>query len=941
MLRARGLFASVIGRRLIVLFVIAAFVPLAAMMALSVTRVSSAAEAALEEELVQNAKSYGMQLLSHLARVQYLLEDAVRAGAVAQGFASNERLADFEGIAVYARDGRLENRYGDVPAGLPLAQWSATLAQGKAVLTRLENAPAQLLMLRQIRGADGAVRTVVAALKMERLWGRNDTFPAMTDFCVATSAGVLLNCSRPVTAGHLNWSTLARGGARLLSWDQGGETLRAGAWTLFIESRFADDEWIILAIQPEAYALQAAHTFRAGFVQVTLVALLIVLLVSSSQIRRILVPLQQLLRGTRKVAGNNFDTRIVVVGHDEFGQLATAFNDMSARLGTQFRTFAAFADIDRTILTTLDLGHVATTAARCVRDLAQTDVVSIALIEPGNDNRLRVYGLAALHGETFEPLDFEWDFAQTAACPSLQWTTTPSLPPGYIDLLRESGGREFALVPFARGAFSSGVVVLGHATGKAIGTDTADHIGGLVDRLAIALAAVARDRKLHEQAHFDALTGLPNRYYLLTLLGRSLARAQRQNGNVAALVIDLDNFKRTNDALGHSAGDRLLQAAATRIRSVVREDDVVARLGGDEFAVVLDHLGDPSAIGEMAQKAIQVLSEPFDVDGQDMYLGATVGIAIYPTDATSADELLKSADTAMYRAKSDGRGSYAFFEDRMNTEASERTRIDRELRLALQRDELVLHFQPLLDLRTGRLHGAEALVRWMHPQRGLLGPGSFIAVAEESGLIEGIGSWVLERSCEQLGRWRAEQLDVAHISVNVSSRQLQRPDFFSRVLLALERNNLPANVLVLEVTESLFTDEAAVAVLRKLQELGVRIAVDDFGTGYSSFAYLRTLPISILKIDRTFIVDVETNDAAATVAAAIINMAQALGKEVVAEGVETEGQVAFLDRAGCELVQGYVVSRPIDAVAFATFVRTHRGLRLQAESTQATPAWII
>ena len=926
MIRVRGLFASVIGRRLLALFVIAAFAPIAAMLALSVTRVNAAVEAALEETLAQDAKSYGMQRLDHLLRLQYLLEDAVLADVLQNGSSSRtpERLNDFDAIVVLTERGSAERSFGTMPGGVRWEQFGAALARGRTVLTRLDNAPTQLLMLRQIAGKDGKPRTVIAALKMEHLWGRTDTFPAMTDFCVATAAGTVLNCSRPIGLAPLDWNALSRGGARSLSWSEGREPVRASAWTLFMESRFADDDWVVLAIQPEAYALQAAHSFRAVFVQVTLLALLTVLLVSSSQIRRILVPLQQLLRGTFKVAGNDFDTRIEVGGRDEFGQLANAFNTMSARLGLQFRTFAAFADIDRTILTTLDLGRVADTASRCVKDLSGVDVVSVALIEPGTADRLRVYSAFDADRDPREPLAFTCDFTPIAACAPLHWSAAPPLPAGYVDLLRGSGAREFALLPFARGAFASGVVVLGHTSAKAVANESATQLAGVVDRLAIALAAVARDKKLHDQAHFDALTGLPNRYYLLKLLGQALARAQRQNVGVAALVVDLDNFKRANDTLGHGAGDRLLQAAAARIRGAVRDGDPVARLGGDEFAVVLDQFGDTRTVGALARKVIEVLSEPFEVEGQDMYLGASVGIAIFPTDSASADELLKQADTAMYRAKALGRGSFAFFEDRMNTEASERARVDRELRLALQRDELVLHYQPLLDLRTGRLRGAEALVRWQHPQRGLLAPGSFIAVAEESGLIDGIGTWVLERACEQLARWRGEQLDVAHVAVNVSSRQLQRSDFFARVLRTLERNSLPANTLVLEMTESLFTDAAAVEVLRRLQEIGVKIAVDDFGTGYSSFAYLRTLPISILKLDRTFIVDVETNSAAATIAAAIVNMAQALGKEVVAEGVETDGQVAFLERSGCEVVQGYVVSRPVDAVAFAAFLHKHR-----------------
>lgn len=925
----RRLFASAIGRRLLALFVVAAFVPVVTMMVIAVTRVSTAAEAALEEDLGRDAKSYGMQLIDRLGHLQLRLDEAVAPGVPRA--VSEAAQQDLDAVALLDERGAIDLKFGRLPPGFTLAPFDATLARGKPIITRVDGADGTLFVLHRITGADGAKRTVVGALNKGALWGDADSYPALTDFCVATATGEVLNCSRPVAA-RFDWATLTHGGTKSLRWQEGDEPMRARAWTLFIESRFADVDWIVLAMRPENDALQAARSFRSAFLQVALLALLIVLLVSSSQIRRILVPLQQVLRGTVTVAGSNFDTRIEVSSRDEFGQLADAFNDMSARLGLQFRTFAAFAEIDRTILTTLDIDHVAATAIKLIRELAGVDAVSLALAEPGSEGRVRVHGLAAREGERAASVEFEWNVATLATVEPLSWTDAPPLPAGYLDELRRTGARQFALLPFRRGPFAAGAVVLGHATAKEVPSERSGRLADAVDRLAIALAAVARDKELHEQTHFDTLTGLPNRYYLLSLLTQSLARAQRRNGTAAALLVDLDHFKRINDTLGHAAGDRLLQAAAARIRNAVREDDVVARLGGDEFIVVLDQPGDAAGIGATAQELIDVLSVPFDADGQAMYLGASIGIAIYPHDAPTADELLKQSDTAMYRAKSLGRCRFKFFEDRMNTEASERARIDRELHLALQRDELVLHYQPLLDLRSGNLHGAEALVRWQHPERGLLGPGAFIAVAEESGLIEALGAWVLERACDQFARWRREGLDIGHVSVNVSSRQLQRKDFFDRAVAALERNRMPATALWLEVTESLFTDAGAVALLGRLRALGVGIAVDDFGTGYSSFAYLRTLPISVVKIDRTFVVDVATNTAAATITAAIINMAQALGKEVVAEGVETEAQVAFLKKAGCEVVQGFVVSRPVGADAYAALLRRHRAARPLAHS---------
>jgi diguanylate cyclase (GGDEF)-like protein len=931
MKRAPSLLSSAIGRRLLSLFVVAAFVPIIAMMIVAFTRVSGALEDALQVELTQAAKSYGLELFDRLVGLDDLLGRAASDVALPNWPAPQEaeRLArDFDAVAILSTDGTVIAQSGSLPGGWQISRAViADLARGKSLLTRTSDAPFAPVLLRRVRDAAGVPRIAAAVPNLREFWGNAGVFPAMTDFCVASAAGAVMQCSRPIGRSTVAWAQSARDGAALLRWEEdeqtGEEALWASTWTLFVESRFTGEDWVVLAMQPESYALRATNSFRAAFIPVALLALLIVLFVSTNQLRRVLVPLQRLLTGTLRVADNDFGTRIEVASRDEFGRLARAFNDMANRLGSQFRTLTGLADIDRAILTTLDLGSVATAAARCIRDLSGSAVVSVALADPGAHNRLRVCATCAGDRDLDDRREFEWDPAASRAVPPLQWTAAPDLPAPFVEMLRSLGACQFALLPVVR-ENAGGVVVLGDRAAQPIAADRAAQIASVVDRLAIALAAAARDKQLHDLAHFDSLTGLPNRYYLLSLVGQALANARRDPGVVAVLFVDLDNFKRTNDTLGHAAGDRLLQVAAARIRTAVREGDIVARWGGDEFTVVLPQLDSPQAAGVVAQKLVHVLSDGFDVGGQATYAGASIGIAAFPSDGATAEDLLKKADTALYRAKARGRGSFAFFEEQMDAEARERARVDRELRLALQRGELVLHFQPQLDLRAGRLSGAEALVRWDHPQRGLLGPASFIHVAEESGLIEAIGSWVLDQSCDQLARWQAAGLDLAQISVNVSPVQLRRPDFLARVKRALARNGLPPCALVLEVTESLFTDAAAVLLLRRLQEAGVRIAVDDFGTGYSSFAYLRTLPISILKIDRTFIVDVATSSGAATIAAAIIGMAQALGKLVVAEGVETAAQIAFLERSGCEHVQGFAVSRPVAAEAFAAFARDYR-----------------
>jgi diguanylate cyclase (GGDEF)-like protein len=939
-----GRAGSSVGRRLLLLFLAAAFVPVTAMVIVSFVRVTATLEESLEAELAGAAKREGMHLFDLLTRYDELLGDAAGPMAAAQPLPQEtaRRLGRaFSAVALHDATEPIAADPQDTPASRPTAAGFGAGRGPLAPRVRVDpGAPPRIVIEHPFVDAAGRLRRAAGTIAPAGFWTGEDNLPPMTDICVATSAA-MLHCSRPAGGLPIESLALASGdGSAGLRWEQDGETLRARTWTLFLQSRFAAGDWHIVAIQPEDHALRATHAFQGSFILAALLALLAVAWAGTSQIRRILVPLRRLLAGTQRVAAQDFDARIDVDGDDDFGQLAGAFNTMTQRLGRHFRTLAALADIDRRILAAGDLQGVAETAARCIQEVAQADVVSVALREPAG-GRWRLVATCVKGQPVAAGVEFTWRASPTPRAGPTPWEPAPGLPLACLDALRGAGANFVALVPVVHGEQPVGAVLLGTAAARAPLDSDAIRFGGVVDRLAVAVASAARDRQLQHQAHFDALTGLPNRYHLVSLLDDRLARARANGGMVAVLFIDLDHFKQTNDTLGHGAGDRLLQGAALRIRAAVRTNDVVARFGGDEFVVVFDDVDGTETVARRAQALVDELSRPFEVGAHGLYLGASVGIAMFPADAETGEDLLKQSDTAMYRAKAAGRRGYAFFEAPMLAAAKERARIERELRQALARRELVLHFQPQRDLHSGRVLAAEALVRWQHPERGLLGPGTFIGVAEECGLIDAIGGWVLESACEQLAAWRAAGHDLACISVNVSIRQLQQPDFAQRVPRVLARHGLAPGALELEVTESLFADSVCVERLRTLHAGGVSIAVDDFGTGYSSFAYLRTLPISVLKIDRSFLCDVEHSGEAATVARAIVNMAHALGKIVVAEGVETQGQVDFLAGTTCERLQGYVFSRPLPADAFDTLLREQArdgGLRGGSESILANAA---
>ena len=422
----------------------------------------------------------------------------------------------------------------------------------------------------------------------------------------------------------------------------------------------------------------------------------------------------------------------------------------------------------------------------------------------------------------------------------------------------------------------------------------------------------ATEAKIIHLAHFDALTNLPNRRLVQDRIQQAIVGAQRSGSEFAVLFIDLDKFKDVNDTLGHDAGDRLLEIVAHRLTESLRAQDTVGRQGGDEFIVLLASLSTAEDAARVAQKILDAMAVPFELNGQTLRSGASIGIATYPQDGADVETLLKNSDTAMYGAKDAGRNNYQFFAEEMNAASAERLLLEGSLRLAIERNEFLLHYQPLVDIGTGRIVATEALVRWDHPQLGRIGPARFIPVAEESGLIVPLGEWVLRQACTQLMLWREQGIQPPRMVVNLSPRQFRQKHLLRNFYRVLSETGVDPHWLGLEITESVIMDnpEISIGILQELKALGFELSLDDFGTGYSSLSYLKRLPIDKLKIDQSFVRDITTDVDDEAMVAAIIVMAHQLNIEVVAEGVETEGQLAFLREQGCDEFQGYLFSRP-------------------------------
>jgi len=476
------------------------------------------------------------------------------------------------------------------------------------------------------------------------------------------------------------------------------------------------------------------------------------------------------------------------------------------------------------------------------------------------------------------------------------------------------------IVPTSEGPF--GLIAAFSKEPRSFSREDATFLKAIANALGTAIGRKRAEERLAYVAQFDSLTALPNRTLFLDRLSQAMSRARRRNTLMALIFLDLDRFKEINDTLGHKAGDRLLRLVAERLKRGVRAGDTVARLGGDEFTVILEDVKSIEEVTIVAQKLLQVLAKSFPLEAQEYFVTASAGITLYPLDHGNIDALIKNADIAMYHAKDRGRNNYQFYKPEMNALKQERMSLEIQLRKAMDRNELLVHYQPQVDLASERIVGVEALARWQHRELGLIMPDRFIPLAEHSGLIVQLGEWMLRRACAQAVAWQRAGLPPVRMAVNVSARQF-RTELFKMVSGTLVETGLDPHWLELEVTEGLLMEEpeAASAVLSELKALGVNIAIDDFGAGYSSLTYLKHFPIDLLKIDRSFIRDLSTDPDDAAIAKAIIALAHSLDLKVVAEGVETPEQRAFLLQHGCDSVQGHYYSVPMKASELVPVLR--------------------
>ena len=886
---------SRVSRRLFTRFLLAALLPIGGLAWYAYQNVGHILIENAHHRLTLDSKSYGMSLVESLNRRADSLQLAIK---------------EANGFAPAAANGFSQIAYGEaIPTG-------ASASDGLRLWLSAGQAPELVAALPGDRG------TVVGKIAEDGFWN-NDSAPER--FCVFNSSKETLHCSAELSTinGSAIPATSRDQNSTVSEHQLGGTDYLFGFWQARYLPSLNSPGFIVMVATPKELALEDLARFRIAFPAVLLLAMALAAGLSISQIRQQMEPLVRLEESTRRLSAGDLRARVNIEGNDEFGQLGRAFDQMAGHLEHKFYMLGLLSELDRAILGSSERDAIVEILLRSIHQALPCDIAGLMLFNEAGNGSLVSRLCSGTDAGVSAPTDLSArnlpDFPEGQAWCELQ---VDDLPAACRQAFSQPKIAQLLAFPSHLNSRLDSLVLLAFAEP----TDSLDEIvqagRSLADRLSIAASSIAREQMLYQQAHYDALTKLPNRVLLRDRIEQAIARADRAETSAALLFIDLDGFKQVNDSLGHSTGDHLLIECASRLSQRMRKGDTVARLGGDEFVVLIPDLSPDVAyatVDGMARDLNEILAAPFQLTEQHIVSPASIGIALYPDNAANQEDLVKMADAAMYESKRRNAGGYCFYTSNISALTRDRFELTQELRDAVQQNQLLLYYQPKVDARSGRLAGAEALLRWRSPKRGMVLPGVFVNLLDEMGLSIWLGEWVLDQACAQMHAWDLQGFPPFPVSINFSPIQFDRTPVFDRVQDALAKYTLEPSRLEMEILESMAAGESQNAHLNliRLRALGVSIALDDFGTGYSSLVNLTQVPADIVKLDRVFIHSVCTDPRQRQIVELIISMVKVMNLRVVAEGVEKEEQRQLLPTLGCDVLQGYLVGHPVSPEAFA------------------------
>lgn len=898
---------SRVGRRLFIRFLLAAMLPMVGMALYTYFSVSQLLLDSEYQRLKQDSKSYGMSLIeglnTHASLLQHLASNANPGSAI-----QADALAGFTDLVKVRAD--------------EMSEISPTerrhLAQGKPLLRLSLSEPSRLML------EDHAGNIYSGTIAARDIW-KNDSAPE--HYCVLDKAYHPLFCSPGLSPPAAAVWQQPRGNVNtgVFPWRVQSTEYLGAYWQANLNVAYDHPGFLILVASHKADALADLAFFRLVFPAIVLLALALAAGLAINQIRRQMQPLDRLNAGTRRLAGGDFDVVLPDQADDEFGRLGQAFNHMSEKLRYKFNMLNMLAELDRAILSASEMNYVVSAVLDHVLQAIPCDSAGLLRLE--EDGKGVLLNVGKQPGEIrkssltvpdkLRNLDFKqgWLTLDLAQCDA-----------ECLASLSDSVFKMAYLFPIRIKDKLDSILILGFNELPRDYEEVVTAGISLADRLAVAASNMAWEEKLYHQAHYDALTDLPNRVLLRDRVEQAMLRSQRELSSTAAMLIDLDNFKQVNDSLGHSAGDALLIECARRLTALSRRSDTVVRLGGDEFLFLVPDLAKADLEAttiSLANKISEALTAPISIAERSISVGASIGIAFYPENASSFEDLLKMADAAMYAAKRGKTDGISFYSREMNAAVQARFELIQELRAAIKNNEMLLYYQPKVEIASYRIVGAEALVRWNSPKRGLVPPLRFIPLLNEMGLGDWLGEWALNTACSQSMAWQSEGLAPVRLSVNIAPENFVNGSILELVWNALSRTGLNPDLLELEILEetTITSFQAVHSILAQLREKSVHVALDDFGTGYTSLVYLNQIPANVLKIDRAFISDLLTNQRQRTLLRHIIAMAKVLGFTIVVEGVEELAQMEILREMDCDIIQGYLFSKPVPADEFARLLR--------------------
>jgi len=911
------------SHRLFNQYFISAIIPVIVLALISFYTVSGLLEKNAKRQIYSESRAVGLTLYDRFQTLDNNLLDLRLDVNNPVSLKDSEWLKKMYRSLYVVNAGEVESvLYGEKLFSLTLSEQQQKFLNknGRLLLMHASNdAHNELLMLRSLEHASN--RVLVAVLNPEYLW--KIVIKQTDQFCIAFQNKFFLYCSSQRLEidnnNQLNEALRATNKDKLQEVDSDSGTYLVNVWEVFLEGSFGMAPLSIVYLMPKKEALQDYTYYVDAFPGAIAITLLLVFVFSSIQMRHSLKPLMLLTKAAKNLVAGDFSKTVELDSNDEFGSLATTFNDMSGRINRQFKKIKAMAKIDRLILSTPDADYIAEVLLEFIPTVVAVDNAAILLISTESlQPNMLIYNEGELNGnikktnivvsdsEIKEIIDTDKILIKTRIDKN-----------SYLAPLLKLGCSHFMISPLKDNDGILGAVCVGMIKESETSTDIAEQLSEISGRAAVALSNANWEKKLLHQANFDALTKLPNRYLFHDRLEQALERAKRKDLSVAVLFIDLDRFKSVNDSLGHVIGDQLLVEVSNVLLKCVRSCDSVSRFGGDEFTVIVSDIGneevDEKTIA-LSERIIEMMSQSIIINDREFYISPSIGIAIYPRDANDFNDLLKNADTAMYEAKNISSGNYQFYQKQQNKETLARLELENDLRHALEEGQLELYYQPKINLRNCMIYDVEALARWKHPDHGFVSPEVFIPLAEETGLIVSIGYWVMRTACIQNKLWRDKGINL-NVAVNVSADQFRQPQFYEKMVSIIEETGVNPNTIELEITESITIEDFSktINVLNKFKEHGLGICIDDFGTGYSSMTYLQKIPFNKLKIDKSFIDNIHLDNDSASITKAILALAHNLDLKVVAEGVETKAQYDYLNAINCDEAQGFFLSRPLPA----------------------------